>query len=397
MNTRALRPDTFALTALLSFLTSFGPLAVDLYLPSMPSIGRYFDAPESQVQLTISLYLVGYAVGQLAYGPLSDRFGRRPVVLAAFAIFCLASLGAALSQTIGLLVLARIGQALGASGAMIVIRAVVRDFYEGAHAGKQLSAMGMMMGFVPIGAPIVGGLLLVTFGWQAGFLFHCAAGGLALLLVARYLPETHPAQATSLAAIIKSYRTVAMHPVFLANTIVGSLAYSGLFAWIAGSPFVMQRLVGLTPLQFSVCYAISCAGFMAGGALATRLVLQFGLDKTAGLGAAALALAGAGALASVAVGAALPVTLTAAMALLFCGMGLVLPQVTAGALTPFPQLAGTASSLVGFAQQCSGAIMGIIVGNTLGDTAWPMATALAAAGAMSLVLWALTRPVRTRG
>ncbi|HWM45752.1 MAG TPA: multidrug effflux MFS transporter [Xanthobacteraceae bacterium] len=396
MSSPALRPGGFGLTALLAFLTSFGPLSVDLFLPSMPAIGRAFDAPESQVQLTISLYLVGYAIGQLLYGPLSDRFGRKPVVLTALAIFCLGSLGAALAHGLEWLILGRIGQALGASGAMIVTRAVVRDFYEGAHAGRQLSVMGMMMGLVPIVAPIIGGLLLVSAGWRAGFAFQFAVGALALLLVWRYLAETHRPSSTSIAAIAASYRTVAMHPVFLANMIVGCFAYSGLFAWIAGSPFVLQGLIGLTPLQFSLCYAVSCAGFMTGGAIATRLVLQFGLDRTAGLGVLALALAGTAAAVSVAVGVALPITLTASMALFLCGMGMALPQVTAGALTPFPHHAGTASSLVGFAQQCSGAIMGIAVGNTLGTSAWPMVAGVAVAGIASLVLWAATRVQRTR-
>jgi DHA1 family bicyclomycin/chloramphenicol resistance-like MFS transporter len=176
---------------------------------------------------------------------------------------------------------------------------------------------------------------------------------------------------------------------------IGSLAYSGLFAWIAGSPFILQQLVGLSPLGFAVCYAVSCAGYMVGGAIAARLVMRVGLDRTTGLGALMLALAGAASIASVAVGTALPVTLTASMALFLCGMGLVLPQVMAGGLTPFPRSAGTASSLLGFAQLCSGAAMSIIVG-TLGTSAWPMAIGVAVAGFGSVILWAATRGLRTR-
>jgi DHA1 family bicyclomycin/chloramphenicol resistance-like MFS transporter len=195
---------------------------------------------------------------------------------------------------------------------------------------------------------------------------------------------------------LANYRTVAINPVFLANLVIGSLAYSALFAWISGSPFVLQGLRGLTPLEFSVCYAVSCAGYMAGGLLATRLVLRIGLDKTAGLGALAVALAGAAAMISVAVDMALPITITASMALCLCGMGMVLPQVTAGALTPFPQIAGTASSVMGFSHQCSGALMSIIVGNTLGGTAWPVAIGVAVAGGAAVMTWAVTRNLRTR-
>jgi DHA1 family bicyclomycin/chloramphenicol resistance-like MFS transporter len=396
MTRKVLRPDTFALTALLAFLTSFGPISVDLYLPSLPEVGRALAAPEPQVQLTISLYLVGYAIGQMVYGPVSDRFGRKPVIMTAVLIYCAGTVICLAAHAIDGLIVGRIVQAIGASGALIVTRAVVRDLYEGARAGHQLSTMGMIMGFAPIVAPLIGGVLLTLSGWRAGFVFQLVVGALACVLVWRYLAETHRPSVTVLGVIARNYRAVAVNPVFLANMVIGSLAYSGLFAWIAGSPFVLQELRGLSPLEFSICYAASCAGYMVGGAVATRLVLRIGLDKTAGLGTAALALAGAASLASVAVDTALPITLTASMALCLCGMGLVLPQVTAGALTPFPHSAGTASSLMGFAQLCSGALMSIIVGNTFGTTAWPMAIGVAAAGGLALILWAVTRGVRTR-
>jgi DHA1 family bicyclomycin/chloramphenicol resistance-like MFS transporter len=396
MAPKALQPGTFALTALLGFLTSFGPLSVDLYLPSLPEVGRALGASEPRVQLTISLYLIGYAIGQMGYGPISDRFGRKPVILAAVLIYAAGTVICLASQAIEHLILGRIAQALGASGALIVTRAVVRDLYEGARAGHQLSIMGVIMGVAPIVAPIVGAVLLTLSGWRAGFVFQLGIGCIAALLVWRFLGETHRPSFTALGIIVANYRKVAVHPVFLANMVIGSLAYSGLFAWIAGLPFVLQALRGLTPLQFSICYAISSAGYLVGGILATRLVLRIGLDRTAGLGALALALAGAAALASVAIDTALPITLTASMGLCLAGMGLVLPQVMAGALTPFPHNAGTASSVMGFAQLCSGALMSIIVGNTLGNTAWPVAIGLAMAGGLALAVWAATRGLRTQ-
>jgi len=389
-----LRPDTFALTALLAFLSSFGPLSVDLYLPSMPAIAAALAAPPAHVQLTISLYLIGFAIGQIVYGPLSDRLGRKPVIVMSFALYCFATLICLAADSIAVLVGGRFVQALGVSGAVVVVRAVVRDMYEGARAGHQLSAMGMLMGFAPIIAPLAGGALQTFFGWRAGFVFLIAAGALAAVLAWRFLPETgRTSAALSLAGLRRSYRRVATHPVFLANLAVGAVAYGGLFAWIAGSSFALQYIFGFSPLAYGVAYATSCLGFVAGSTLATRFVLRLGLDRTAGLGAVACAIAAGG----MVVGAAgvLPEpVLIGAMAFYLLGLGLLQSQTVAAALTPFPGEAGTASALIGFAQQCAGAIVGTVVGALIGTSVWPMSIAVAITGGGALILWIATRRVR---
>ena len=267
-----LRPDTLALTALLAFLTSFGPLSVDLYLPSMPAIAAALAAPPAHVQLTISLYLVGFAIGQVVHGPISDRIGRKPIIVLSFVLYCVATLICLVSTSITVLIAGRFLQALGVSGSIVAVRAVVRDLYEGVRAGRQLSSMGVLMGFAPIIAPLTGGVLQTAFGWRAGFVFLIAVGALAGYLAWRFLPETHHARsAPSLAGLLSNYRRVATHRVFLANLLVGAVAYGGLFAWIAGSPFVLQFVFGFSPLAYAIAYAGSCLGFVAGATLATRL------------------------------------------------------------------------------------------------------------------------------
>ncbi len=390
-----LRPDSLAFTLLLSFLMSFGPLSIDLFLPSMPEIGRALGAPPAQLQLTISLYLVAFAVGQIVYGPLSDRVGRVPVLLAAFAIFCVASVLCWFAPSMETVVIGRILQGLGASAAPVVVRAMVRDLHEGVHAGRQLSLMMTFTALMPIAAPLTGGALLTFFGWRSGFVFQFLAGALAFFLVYRYVVRISPPAASTLPVLIGQYRVIGTSPIFLANLFIGCFAYAGLFAWISGSPFILQNLQGLTPFEFSICYAVSCAGFMAGGAVATRLVMRLGLDRTAGIGTAILTLAGVAMIICTAFDLWLPLTLSATMALYLGGMAFVHSQVTAAGLTPFPKSAGVASALIGFAQQCSGAIMGVAVGNLLGATAWPMTIAIAVAGGGSLLVWALTRGIRT--
>src|ERR1700741_3356358 len=171
-----LRPDTFALTALLALLTAIGPLSMELYLPALPAISAALGATPVAGALTVSFYLIGFAAGQVAYGPLSDRHGRKPVMFAAMLIYCAATVGWAFAPAIEAVIAARFLQAFGSSGAIVLSRAVVRDLYEGPRAGRELSLMAMIMGLAPIVGPVIGSGLLTAFGWRACFVFLVFAG-----------------------------------------------------------------------------------------------------------------------------------------------------------------------------------------------------------------------------
>ena len=162
-----LRPDTLALTALLALITALGPVSTDMYLPSLPDIGRVLSASPAEVQLTLSAYLAGFALGQIGYGPLSDHYGRKPVLLIALALFCAGNVVCAAAPRIEVLIAARALQAMGGSGAIVVARAIVRDLYSGPRAGRELSLMGSIMALAPIAAPLIGGVLQTAFGWRA--------------------------------------------------------------------------------------------------------------------------------------------------------------------------------------------------------------------------------------
>jgi DHA1 family bicyclomycin/chloramphenicol resistance-like MFS transporter len=213
-----LRPDTFALTALLALLTALGPVAVDMYLPSFPDIGRLLAASPATVQLTLSLYMVAYAIGQMVYGPLSDRYGRLPVMRVALLIYCAASLACALAPNIEMLLAARVLQALGSSGAIVLARAIVRDLYSGARAGRELSLMGAIMALAPVFAPMIGGLLQSTFGWRSHFVLQIAFGLIAATFVWRKLPETLKERTDSIPprAIVAAYAEIARNRAALA-------------------------------------------------------------------------------------------------------------------------------------------------------------------------------------
>jgi MFS transporter, DHA1 family, multidrug resistance protein len=393
-----LTPGTFALTLLLSFLTALGPLSMDMYLPSLPEIAHSLNAPVLDAQLTISAYLFGFAVGQIFYGPISDRFGRKPVLLIAVVLYAVATIGCAMAQSIEGLIAARFLQALGGAGSIVLARAVVRDVYSGARAGRELSLMGAITGFAPIIAPMIGGLLQTVLGWRAIFIvllgFAVVSGAMAALL----LPETLRERASgpfSLRAMGGLYRSVLAHRGFLANLGILTASFIGLFAWVSGAPIVMQGArYGLSPLVFGVTFSLGAAGYTSGTFIASRIVMRLGLDRTMGIGCVALAAGGLAMVAVVASGLDNVLWFVAAMMIYLAGLGLALPTSMAGALTPFPDRAGTASSLLGFAQQSGAAIAAAAIGVYLGRSAWPVAATVVVMGFASLLIWATTRRVR---
>jgi DHA1 family bicyclomycin/chloramphenicol resistance-like MFS transporter len=392
-----LRPGTFALTILLAALSAIGPLTTDMYLPSLPDIARQLDASTAQVQLTISAYLIGFAVGQVCYGPVSDRHGRKPVLLAAVALYCAASLACALSTSIEMLIAARALQAVGGSGGIVLARAIVRDLYSGARAGRELSLIGAVMALAPVLAPLAGGALQTAFGWRSAFFALVASGLFGACVVWLLLPETlaeRTPEPVSPSSMLKSYRVVARNPAYLAYLALATTSYAGLFAWISGSSFVLQYLYHLSPFAFGVAFALGSLGFMTGTSLAARLVVRSGLDHTIGLGGCAVSAGGLAMVAALALGLTSAASLVLPMALYLAGLGMVLPQAIAGAMTPFPERAGAASALLGLVQQSVAALCGAAVGALLGSSAWPLAAGVAAMGCATLALWILTRAVR---
>lgn len=394
-----LRPGTFALTALLAGLSAVGPLTTDMYLPSLPDIARLLGASSAQVQLTVSAYLIGFAAGQIIYGPVSDRHGRKPVLIGAIALYCAASLACALSTSIEMLIVARSFQALGGSGGIVLTRAIVRDIYSGAHAGRELSVIGSVMALAPVLAPILGGLIQTAFGWRVTFLALVGAGFAGAAVVWALLPETlnnRAAEPVSLPSMLRSYRIVGRNPAYLAYLSITSASYAGLFAWISGSAFVLQDLYGLAPFDFGVAFALGSVGYMIGSAIAARLVIRLGLDGVLGLGGCACAAGGLAMVAAVASGLTSSISLVLPMAVYLAGLGMVLPQGIAGAMTPFPERAGAASSLFGFLQQTAAAVCGAAVGWFLGQSAWPLALGVATMGFATFGLWLATRGLRAR-
>jgi DHA1 family bicyclomycin/chloramphenicol resistance-like MFS transporter len=391
-----LQPGTFALTLLLAMLTALGPLSMDMYLVSLPDIAHVLAAPTARVQLTISSYLIGFAVGQVVYGPLSDRYGRRPVLLAAVAVYVISTFACAATQSVDPLIGARFLQGIGGSGSIVLARAIVRDLYSGVRAARELSLMSSISAFGPIVAPMIGGVFQTAFGWRASFIFMGCAAVIAAAVAARLLPETlrrRSGAPVSLWSMVGGFGSVLRHRGFVVYLGILTASYAGLFAWVSGASVVLQSVYGLSAVTFGFTFALGAAGYMVGALIAARLVVRLGLDRTMGLGAIVIAAGGLALTAVVAAG--IPgIWLVAAMALYLAGLGLAMPQAMAGALTPFPDSAGTAASLLGLVQQTVAAIVAAVIGGYLGHSAWPVTGVVVAMGCITFLLWVLTRHLR---
>lgn len=383
-----LSPGTAAFTVFLAALTAVGPLSTDMYLPSLPDIGRDFNADAGTVQATLSAHLMAFAGSQLFYGPLADRYGRRPVLIGGFLLYmagCFASLFVA---TIDQLILARILQAVGGGASVVLARAIVRDLFSGAEAGQMLARMAAIMGLVPAAAPMLGGVVQDLYGWKANFITMGGFGAVLALMVAFNLDETLPParrQSAAPLAILRSYRRLLMDRRFLRYLAIASVAFCGLFAFVSGSSFVLQGIYGLSPIVYGLSFGAMAGGYVAGSLTGGRLVRRLGIDGTLRFGGFCAALGGLLMLAGL---LTTPSALAIVLPVVIYGfsMGATMPQAMAGALTPFPDIAGTASSLLGFLQSIAGALAGLYVGHGVEASAMPMVGMIAAGGVTAFAI-----------
>jgi DHA1 family bicyclomycin/chloramphenicol resistance-like MFS transporter len=368
---------------LLTAVVAIGSLSIDMALPSLPATAQAFGAQPATVQLTVTLFLAGFAVAQLVHGPLSDRIGRRRVLLGGLVVYVVGGLACWAAPSARLLVAARLLQALGAGSGPVVGRAVVRDLYEPTQAARVLGYMGTAMALTPILAPIVGGVIHVAFGWRAVYLTLAACGATFLGVAVPLVPETNrrrdpdalrPGHLATNAADLLGDRT------FLGYVLVVSLMFGGQFAFISGSSFVLIEVLQVPPDVYGLCFGLVAFGLMTGSFLAARLTPRFGIDRLIAAGTSLGAIAGC-LMATLAWGGVRTVPAVIGPMYAFAvGVGIVLPTAVAGAIGPFPRTAGLASAVLGFLQLTAAAAYGIAVGRLYDRTPVPMAVAIAAAG-----------------
>lgn len=350
--------------------TASGALAMNIFLPSLPGIARHFNADYAVVQLLVSLYLAATAILQLGIGPASDRFGRRPVMLACLAIFLLGSVGTIVAPTIELLLVARVLQAFAAAG-MVLSRAIVRDTVSTEEAASKIGYITMGMAVVPMIAPAIGGVLDEAYGWQAAFLLTLGFGLIVFAVVFLDLGETNHARSSSMVAQIRTYPELFGSRRFWGYTLTAAFTSGTFFAFLGGGPYVATEMLGLRPSGYGLYFALISAGYMLGNFLSGRHSRRFGINTMMLAGNLVSALGMAASLALFIAGLHHPLSLFGPAALVGVGNGLTLPSANAGIVSVRPHLAGSASGLGGSLQIGGGAALSVVAGALLSPQSGP--------------------------
>lgn len=385
-----LRANTLSLIAVLAATLVVGEMATDMFLSSLPTLAFVFDATTSRVQLTLSVYLLGFAIAQLIYGPVSDRFGRRIPLLAGTGLFVVATIGVALSTSIEMLIVFRFVQSLGGAAGYVIALAIVRDMHDGDIAASMLARLGTVIGIAPAIAPVIGGYLLVWFGWQANFVFLAAWGVFVMVLFALLIQESnrHPdPHALRPVKIVRNYGLLLRNRTYLGYSLTLVFAFSTFFAFLSGAPFVFIEVLGVAPQNFAYLITIQVVGFVAGTTLADRLTKRVGIDRLLEIAVLLAAFGGITTGLLPWLGIESVVGIIAPMVVFAFAIGFIFPLGTAGAIGPFPHMAGTAAALLGFLESAAGAAFGALVGVLHDGTVIPMTSVMGLTASLSLAVF----------
>lgn len=362
-------------------LSAFGPLCVDMYLPALPSIKDGLHTSASLVQLSITACLLGMAAGQFTFGPLSDHHGRRRPLFIGMTIFVAASVACWLAPNILALIVLRFAQGFGGAAGVVISQAVVRDLYSGVAAARFFSLLMLVLGAGPIVAPQLGAGLLHLGSWRIIFVVLALAGTALIVIAVVFLPETHPSARRSRDGARSSFRAmkeVATNRSFLASAVSCGFAFGAIFAYIAGSSFVLENVYGLSPQIFSLVFGLNAVGLITASQVNARIVERYGLARMLAVGLGGLTISGVALLVLTALEIGGLAGVLGCMFVVLTSVGLILPNASALAMNDFPQSAGSTAALLGLAQFAIGAGLAPIVGVAGDHDALPMATVLCA-------------------
>lgn len=366
------RRTPWRLLALLIAMAGMSSLSLNILVPAMPGLATKLAADPARVQLTVSLYLMGLAAAQLVFGPLSDRFGRRPVVLAGLALATVASTAAIFAASIATLVIARVAQSLGASTGQTIGRAIIRDLYDRQHAASMIGLVTSVVVLMPMVAPLIGGILDTLFGWEAIFAFTAAVSFAVCAWAMLDLPETRNLSLgpNSERHFRADLAALAASPRFFGYALCAGLGSAPFFSFLGAAPHVVVSMLGRTSAEYGLWFFVPSIGFMAGNFAVSRLTARFGIDALIWWG---IALTIAGCLLNVSVYVALPgwemATIFLPQIVIGFGNGLLLPTSIAGAVSIRPQVAGTASGVTGFVQMGIAAVAAQLGGHVIAHAA----------------------------
>jgi DHA1 family bicyclomycin/chloramphenicol resistance-like MFS transporter len=370
----------------LGALSALGPLSNDLYVPSLPLVAGGLGAEGGAVQLTLSTLLLGLALGALIYGPLSDQYGRRPVLAAGLAVYVVAAVMAALAQSLTALVAWRFLQGLGASSGSVLARAIVLDRWRGEQASRALSWMAIVTFISPVFAPLVGGQIASVGSWPTIFWVHAAAGAVCLAVALVAVPSTRRDPASRLLHRIAAYRVILRDRQAVGYIACMASGFVGVVPLIVNSSWVFQTYFGLTPFQYGLCFSLIMLGGSVGAYLNSHLVARAGITRLLGIGTAAMVFAGTSALVLTLAGAGIPGILIPGVLYMF-GVGFTFANALARTMSRFPHAMGAASAVFGVNQFLVGGLVAAGLSSLPSPSPLPLVLTTAVAGSACAALW----------
>ncbi|WP_262249472.1 multidrug effflux MFS transporter [Parapedobacter soli] len=379
----------FLIFIILGLLSAIGPFSIDMYLPGFDAIAASLDTSVAHIQLSLTSFFVGIASGQIVYGPLLDRFGRKMPLIVGLVIYIAASISCALTNSADHLIAYRFVQALGSCGGMVASRAMVRDFFGPTESARVFSMLMLVIGISPILAPTVGSFVMVHWHWHGIFVVLSLIALGILALVVFFLPESrgpNPEMSLLPRPITRSYWQVFRNQQFLTYAFAGGLASSGLYAYLAGSPYVMINLYGLDESQYGLVFALIASALVTASQLNRYLLTKYSSEKIARV--ALIVQSAIGMLLLVlCLTDLINLYLMVALIFLFLGsQGFVFPNTSALALAPFSRLAGSASALLGSLQMACGALSSGLVSYFHNGTSVPMAAVMAGCAGLAMLI-----------
>jgi len=352
------------------------PLSTDLYLASLPSMAGDFGVTPAAVQHTLSLFVIGFGSAQLISGPLSDRWGRRPVLIGGLTLYLLSSIACALAPGLGWLVAARFAQAIGCCTGVGVARAVMRDAYSPDEGARVLARASSLLAVAPILGPVLGSYLQVAFGWRAAFVALALAGLAVWIAALARMKESNikpNAEAMRVGSLLRGYMDVSRTPAFWAYALPGALSYASIFAFISGTPFILIRVLGVATEHYGFYFALGVLGYLSGTLLCRRLLARVGLQRALLAGTSIGLAGGIGFLLLVLAGVRSAALVVAAQFVVMAAHGINFPCAQSGSIAPFPEKAGAAAGLFGFVSMLGAFVTGIWVGSSHDGTLQPLA------------------------
>lgn len=393
------RRKRLTILLVLGLLSAIGPFSIDMYLPAFEAIAQDFNTSIEHVQLSLTAFFVGIASGQLIYGPLLDKYGRKKPLIAGFLIYIIASILCAYTKEADHLIFLRFMQAIGSCSGMVASRAMVRDLFEPREAAKVFSLLMLVIGISPIIAPSVGAFVLINFDWHIIFIILALLALTILLGVIFILPESYRGdKEMSLRPthIITGFWRVFKNPTFLLYALVGGFASSGLYAYLAGSPFVLQNLFGLSESQYGMAFALIASSLIVATQFNRFLLNKWnseGISKRASLVQASAGVL----LVLLAVSGWINLyVLTGLICLFLCAQGFIFPNTSALALAPFGKLAGSASALLGCVQMSLGAFTSALVSYFHNETIMPMVSVMCLGAVTAFIIYAFSTTKKSR-